>query len=836
MSKKKRKGSSLIFVVFIAALIFTTGAALLTAVTADYKARVNASVQLKNLYAADSGIDLVKNVINKESEVAMVCASNALAEDIEHNRLIYDVTTISKEDYNKINKRFKYYFIKALTSSTKDLSALSDNDLKAKENLLYSIESLTYRYVIKSEDEFNANKEELKGYSDYTAYKNAVAKQKTIVNDKGAFLESKCLRTATEGSTAVINAAVETSDKFNSIKDYNDTEKYDGDFTITIAVKSTFETDTSKDKTGKKLNNKKTISTSFTLEAPDYDKALITSARNLKAYDYEFIRAITADGNLNINGSTSSSTVNGDIWIKGNESEFNNETTNAEKIRSKYSNGILINNSKITFNGDVMCGQAIAISSDSVVNNSSTGGENNLYANNVYIGPKVDDKSVSTDNTLNADNVIANNDLVINSSKTNVNIKNFYGANDRINNNEKTSSISNIDIDKAIRDSSSIIVNNASGDNNINLGSAWINGISYLHLQGDNDKNTEYATGESIAIDGNYKAYADVTAGSEDPSLQVEYFSSYALLNSDKIKDKSNYFVKYYTEDGNKAQNGGVAIKNVYAYGASVYKDESGNTKVNNNTLNAEASKNINAKKQAYALNVFLMQNRYKNSVSVADMDNADGTKYNSDELEKIYSDNSVVKSVLGKNDSIGVVNFAGYEKLIKDTYTEGSEDYNKYMQFTSKRSIIKPKLYGFLVNCIDSDDVIIKKDAIYIGDKKTDIEYSSDEDAICSVVITKGRVIVEDKVKFKGVIIAGSDVTIGNNVTISCTKQDADNSRYTISEMTELHDKIKTLCNNVVPDSAQDYTASATLNTTRYMDESLDQKYLKEHLWKIDK
>ena len=61
MRKKKRRGSSLIFVVFVAALIFTTGAALLTAVTADYKARVNASVQLKNLYAADSGIDLVKN-------------------------------------------------------------------------------------------------------------------------------------------------------------------------------------------------------------------------------------------------------------------------------------------------------------------------------------------------------------------------------------------------------------------------------------------------------------------------------------------------------------------------------------------------------------------------------------------------------------------------------------------------------------------------------------------------------------------------------------------------------------------------------------------------------
>ena len=106
MRKKKRRGSSLVFVVLIAALIFTTGAALLTAVTADYKARVNSSIQIKNLYAADSGIDLVKNVINKESEVAMVCASNALIEDMQKDRLIYDVSTISKKDYDRINRRF----------------------------------------------------------------------------------------------------------------------------------------------------------------------------------------------------------------------------------------------------------------------------------------------------------------------------------------------------------------------------------------------------------------------------------------------------------------------------------------------------------------------------------------------------------------------------------------------------------------------------------------------------------------------------------------------------------------------------------------------------------
>lgn len=831
MRKKKRKGSSLIFVVFIAALIFTTGAALLTAVTADYKARVNSSIQIKNLYAADSGIDLVKNVINKESEVAMVCASNLLAEDIQNNRLVYDVTTITKEDYNKINKRFKYYFIKALTSSSEKLSDLSELEVESQENLLYSIESLTYRYV-KSRDSFSDE-------SSYETYINDVQKCSKI-NSDNVFIKSDCLRTDTEGSTAIIDASVKTSDKFNSIRDYNDTEKYTGDFTITIGVKSTFETDTSSDTTGKKLNNKKTISTKFTLEAPDYDKALITSARNLTVYDYDFIRAITADGNLNIDNLSTGSTVNGDIWIKGNESKFNNDTTNVEKIRSKYSNGILVNNSKITFNGDIMCGQAIALSSDSELNNSSEDGSNKLYANNIYVGPRTDDVTASKDNVISADKVIANNDLVINSSKTKVDIDEFYGANDRVNGetNSEDRKVKNVDITKAIRDSSSIIVNNASGDNTIKLGSAWINGISYLHLQGKDDNNTEYATGESIAIDGNYKAYADIAKADENPKLRLEYFSSYALLNSDNIEDKSEYFINYYSDstNKNKLQTGGVTINNVHAYGAYVYKDASGNAKIDKNTLNTEQASKINAKKQEYARNVFLMQNDYKNLASISNVNSVGKDKYTGVELEGIYGNNTVIKSVLGGTGSVGVVNFDGYEKLIKDKYAEGSVEYNKYMQFASKKSILKPKLYGFLVNCIASDDVKITKDAVYIGDKKTDIEYSSDERAICAVIITKGKVVIKDDVKFKGVIISGSDVSIGDNVTITCNKNDIDNSIYTISEMSELRDAFKTLCNNVVPNSEQNVSSAASLRTDKYIDESLDQKYLKEHLWKIEK
>lgn len=105
--KKKRKGSGFIIVIVIMAILFTTGSAILTLTASDYKMRINASKKLENLYASDSGLDIVENVILKNSEAAIIYANQKIKEK-------YDGQEMTKELYEKINKNFKDEFINFL--------------------------------------------------------------------------------------------------------------------------------------------------------------------------------------------------------------------------------------------------------------------------------------------------------------------------------------------------------------------------------------------------------------------------------------------------------------------------------------------------------------------------------------------------------------------------------------------------------------------------------------------------------------------------------------------------------------------------------------------------
>ncbi|NKF07885.1 pilus assembly PilX N-terminal domain-containing protein [Clostridium gasigenes] len=105
--KKKRRGSSLIIVIIVMAILFTTGSAILTLTASDYKMRTNASKKLENLYAADSGLDIVENVILKNSEAAIIYANKKIKEK-------YDGQEMTKVLYEKINVDFKAEFINFL--------------------------------------------------------------------------------------------------------------------------------------------------------------------------------------------------------------------------------------------------------------------------------------------------------------------------------------------------------------------------------------------------------------------------------------------------------------------------------------------------------------------------------------------------------------------------------------------------------------------------------------------------------------------------------------------------------------------------------------------------
>lgn len=118
--RKKNKGSGFIIVIIIMAILFTTATSILTLASSDYKMRKNSSERIENLYSADSGLDIVYNIILKNSEAAIIYANKKIKEK-------YDGKEMSKELYEDINTDFKYEFINFLGREAREYGK-SDND------------------------------------------------------------------------------------------------------------------------------------------------------------------------------------------------------------------------------------------------------------------------------------------------------------------------------------------------------------------------------------------------------------------------------------------------------------------------------------------------------------------------------------------------------------------------------------------------------------------------------------------------------------------------------------------------------------------------------------
>ena len=110
-NKLKKKGSSLVVITVVMAILFTTSTAILTLVTSDYKMRINESRRIENMYKADSWIDVVYNVIVKNSEAAILKASKEVTKKYKDST--EDISSL----YEKMNKDFKEEFIKFLGKS-----------------------------------------------------------------------------------------------------------------------------------------------------------------------------------------------------------------------------------------------------------------------------------------------------------------------------------------------------------------------------------------------------------------------------------------------------------------------------------------------------------------------------------------------------------------------------------------------------------------------------------------------------------------------------------------------------------------------------------------------
>ena len=840
MKAKRKKGSSLVMVVFVTAIIFTVGTVMLALVQTDYKSRLQRSESIKNLYSADSGLNLVDNVIRKEAETAMFCAANQVKRDFtgESYTFIKDDAVVDNKMYNKINNCFKYYFITALTQDAPGKYETKENN---NEILRNCVEKLEYNYVKKDQKD----KDKIYSIKDLTSSKKSIYEDDDVDANEGknakiTVNEIKIVRCKDVDPVMLETHKQDEIYKTNLSEDLKKIEKYDekndksNKSYITISVTSQFYTD----KNGKQ-KSPKTITTKFIINAPDYDEALTTSVENAKLKDYTFLRAITCDGNLVYNptdidnDNRYGATINGSVWVKGKLEDPKDES-------KKYDSGIIVNGGKFKIQGlkDKTDSELKTIYGEKEYSDGTYKGDENyngnvfsngsvsligncnvslptVYARNVYSGVNTDYTKGGSNIKLDVNgSVTTNNDLVINSSNTKVNIRDsYYGIND-------VNSSSDDSKEKANTRRASSIIINKDEDNDLKINEdAYINGVAFLDINDDNGSPSGkiYETGESISVQGNYNAYTEVLPNEK---AKLEYYDAYTLIGG-SVDEKAEHFNKFY--ENKKASNGGVEIgRYIYAIGASVEKndvqgtDKDTNVSYNKNNITSnDALKKISGLKTDYAKKVLLMN--YTNG---------------SENYDEIYNKYVVSISVLGKDGTTPVVDFAKYESTIKD------EKDKVIVTGKDEGKLFKPKYYKTLYDCNEDDEILVKHNGVYINNNKTTSIDVSKNGEIDAVIITKGNVVFDSTdgdIDYHGTVVAGGNVIMkgNNNIKVTFDKKDV---QYALIQQKVICETLEQtyLVKNENNSDDNFVQASTKLNAEGNYAPTYDSKNLKHGFWKL--
>lgn len=569
--RKKKRGSTFVIVIVVMAIIFTTGTTILAVTANDYKMRINESKKLQNLYEADSGLDVVENIIIKTSQEAIKYADKEVKKEF---------TKLEDKDRSKenLNKAFSKYFFEFIETERK---VKYENGTISSENVKPLKHLISNKQIIES------------------------------VGSDGMSLNLKEVGSGREFTIEIISP--DGTDGYKVIKNGDIIES------ISIGVISNFES------TEGEFKNKKTVSTSFKITAPEYN----SEVKAIGIYPVFDGKAITADGNMEVTGGDLN--ITGDIWIKGD----NKLGEKPEYTFDKYIGGIKLENTKFNIDGNIYTANTFHLK-DKVKENSIVNGD--IYAKNVYVGKEINSISSDRNNVTFKKDVVVNNDLALNATNSKVIIENnFYGINDKT---------TEIDTANKALNSSSIIINDITKDatqkSTIRVeNDSYIMGVAYLNAGVDED-GEKYQTGESVAVKGNYLAYTDVKdILNGQQNVTLKYYSPLQLLES-KGEDssaamKAEYFAGYYKDNTNyyKFNDGGVNLKGtVKSVGTSV-KDSSGNIQKSN--ITSKDLNLVNEQRNEFARNVFAM---------------GDATGLGKT-LDKLYENQAVARTVGGDSGEI---------------------------------------------------------------------------------------------------------------------------------------------------------------------------------------
>ena len=259
----------MVMVVITMAIIFLVGTTVLGFTSSTYKRKVNESKRMQNLYEADSGLDVVENIIIKASQEAIKYADTKVKEGFAQNTII---ATADKTEKEVANELFKSSFYSFLTDNKVEVNG-TDIDL-----LLYLVSNL-----------------------------------KTIES-----VEDREIKTidAVDPSVGYI---IEIPENGYEVVTGESGEKW-----VNIDVNSNFETK------GSELKQRRTVSINFKVKAPEYNSE-INIVDIYPVFDGKSITAdgnMKVEG-----GTESNLDITGDVWVKGVGGNLTGENFTFDKYK-----------------------------------------------------------------------------------------------------------------------------------------------------------------------------------------------------------------------------------------------------------------------------------------------------------------------------------------------------------------------------------------------------------------------------------------------------------------------------------------------------------------------
>lgn len=739
--KRKKQGASLIVVVIIFMFVSIVSMATLSMIAGNYKARIIESKRVENLYASESGLNVAYNIIGKTFGAAAQYGDLKVKQLKNKTSPTSNDTSPYNKDYIALKNDIDYWKAYNSNNENKKKSQKEIEDNIKKDNDL--IDDLINREFKRAFNNFILDSENIGSNEEAPNKLKQSIREGTYVNvvkdvnneDKDYDIATVQFQTENAPILWIPEQDQENPQKvvevIDGIKPDENNEKY------TIVVKSEFKTQA--EKTNSVGDNSRTVQATYTMSVPNYsDIYFQKSTGDLKEYLAIQDRGLTIGGNMYVN-NLNNLTVDGGIFVKGNSSNVTPENITYQK----YLGGITLNNSKaVTFNNDV-----ITANTFNVVDNINATINGNLYARNVYAGKiQPGNLGVANGSTLNIDNkeedkgqVIIDNDITLKANSTKINIDKFYGINDKT---------IKSDVDKAKEKNSSCIIVNGNSSSNVNIKtSAYIMGVAYIDTKDEAGTQSQpYKTGESVAVKGNYIAYA--IPDLNKPYETFSYYNPLYLLDydggGDEVSQKSEHFKNYWYGKLKDENTGGISLpNNTKSIGAIVYKDSAGKLQVKNDRetfIGSDTEQNIILpKRREYAKKVYNMGQPEK--------DDNDLT-----EKEKVYLQDLY-------DSKPGVSSQYTVDTLMKFPPNFNPEDnIYGYKRSDELKNDVKEKA---IFNSTGTEIVIQGDNFNNTNNTNKIVIDALHNKEIHAVIATYGKVTIDGDVNFKGTIIAKGNLDV---------------------------------------------------------------------------